>query len=331
MFARRFLFVSALILSTVGAASAASAADPTPTPSTAPQQGPASTAPAQVPGGEPPVATKPKTKSFGHLPIIDLVPEVTFANPGATQGQVGGPLPGVVSGKFNVSGTVTIPIAKGLSASYDRVTGNFLNTTFARVTDANGNYVEPGSLRRRTEVERLDYAVPNTGLDIETGSEFNRFECCAPLEFHDVYAALTYATPKIKALHGTSFVLTEKGETAAHHNLSGSTLDIGKREYGLSSVLTAVVPVAPALYATGTYFHGAFDFFETAPFPFRFNVFNETANFVVNPNATVALGFTNVTQQNQGVPFVAPNAIHFVSYYTQLKLHFDLNKIFAPK
>ncbi|GAC1568505.1 MAG: hypothetical protein NVS2B3_12480 [Vulcanimicrobiaceae bacterium] len=295
-----------------------------------PAQSPAG--PKPVPNASPAAATAPKPGGLaGHLPIVDLAPEATFADPGSTSGQIGGPLPGVVTGKFNLSGSVTIPIVGGLSASYDRIAGNFLNSTFARVTGADGAYREPGSLKRRMEIERLDYAFGKTGLNLEIGSQFNRFECCAPLEFHDVYTALTYATPGIRALHGTKFVLTERASTAAHHLTPGaSTLDIGRREYGLTQVVTAVVPIDPHLYATGTFFNGAYDFFETAPFPFSFDLFNETANFVIDPNTTFALGFTNAWQHEQGAPFGPHNAIHFVSYYTQLKFHVDLNKIFAP-
>lgn len=269
---------------------------------------------------------------MGHLPIIDLSPELTWADPGATVGSPPGtPLSGVVSGSPNLSGSITIPIVGGLSASYDRIQGNFLNTTFAAV-NIGGKPFELGSLRRRMEVERLDYGIGKTGIGLEVGSQFNRFECCLPLEFHDVYAAISYSTPGIPQLGGTHFVLIEKGSTAAHKNLSGSTLDVGKREYGLTQIVVAVVPVSSKFYATGTYFNGAYDFFETQPFPFSFNLFNETANFVLNPNATFSLGFTNTWQHEQGAPFPAPgNAIHFVSYYTQLKLHFDLNKLLAPK
>ena len=279
-----------------------------------------------------------KSALSGHLPIIDLIPETTFADPGSTTGQTGGPLPGVVSGQFNLSGTVTIPLIGGLSASYDRVQGNFLNTTFGR-TAANGSYGEPGSLRRRMEVERLDYGFPKSGLGFELGSEFNRFECCAPLEFHDVYLAAKYVTPAIKQLHGTKFIFIEKAGTAAHPRPPGaSNFDIGKREYGLSNIVVAVVPVDPRFYFTGTYFNGAYDYFEQAPFPFRFNVFNETANLVLNPTMTATIGTTNLYQNQQGAPFAStpsapgtfypnPNTIHFVSFYAQLKFHVDLNKI----
>lgn len=333
VFLQKSLFVSSLILSTsVGAFAEAS-----PAPS-APSAPPAAvTVPAQIPAPtksvatSAPVATKPAPFG-GHLPIIDLTPELTYADPGATQGTIGGGLPGVVNGKFNLSGSFTIPIAKGLSASYDRVTGSFLNTTFGRITGPDGKYAEVGSLRRRMEVERVDYSIGKTGLALEAGSEYNRFECCLNLEFHDAFAAIVYGTPGIKALHGTKFVFIEKGSTSAHKAPPGdSGLDVNKREYGLSNIAVAIVPIDPHFYATETYFNGAYDFFEQAPYPFRFNVFIEGANFVINPNATVALNFTNLTQQRQAAPFGNNNAIHFVSYFAQLKLHFDLNKIFAPK
>lgn len=243
-----------------------------------------------------------------------------------------------MSGQGNISGTVTIPVIGGLSASYDRVQGNFLNSTFGRII-VDGKAIEPGSLRRRMEVERLDYGFPHSGLGFELGSEFNRFECRLPLEFHDVYLAAKYVTPGIKALHGTKFVFIEKAGTSNHPRPPGAdNFDIGKREYGLSNIVVAIVPVAPKFYFTGTYFNGAYDYFEQAPFPFRFNVFIETANFVLNPTVTATLGYTNLTQNEQGAPFpgsASPpggfspdrNTIRFVSIYGQLKFHVDLNKL----
>lgn len=324
-FIRCFTFVTVLSAAALAIADAA------------PEPAATSSAPAASPVAPVAIATPPKNPLTGHLPIIDLVPESTFADPGSTQGSPKGtPLSGVVNGTFNLSGTATIPIARGLSASYDRNAGNFLNTTFGRIA-LNGGYAEPGSLKRRTETERLDYGFPKSGLGFEVGSEFNRFECCAQLEFHDVYVAAKYVTPTIKALHGTKFIFIEKAATSNHRVLPGITApsDTGKRQYGLSNIVVAIVPLDPRFYLTGLYFNGAFDYFEQAPFPFRFNVFNETANLVLNPTATATLGFTNVTQNLQGAPFPStpngapnPNAIHFVSYYAQLKLHFDLNKIF---
>jgi hypothetical protein len=329
VFFQRIAIVGTLLALTAVAANAQASPSPAMGASPAPGVIPsgAKTAPAPLP---PPPAAKPGY--VGHLPIIDLAPEADWADPGATQGSTTTGLHGVVSGAFDISGTITEPIVSGLSASYDHIEGDFLNSTFARIAVPGVGYEEPGSLKRREEVERLDYSVGKTGLGIETGLEYNRFECCLPLEFHDGYLLLSYGTPGIKALHGTKFVVLEKGATAAHHFMPGdTTLDINKREYGNDNIVVAVVPFQPHLFATATYLNGAYDYFENEPFPYRFNVFLETANFVLSPQATFTVGFTNVTQQNQGSPFPAPNGIHFVNYYTALKLHFDLNKLLAPK
>jgi len=99
-----------------------------------------------------------------------------------------------------------------------------------------------------------------------------RVRCCYNLQWHTGYAALTYATPGIKGLNGLSFVITEKGSTANHNPTALQTaaangLDVGhKRVYGLTQVITAVVPVDKHFSGTFTYFNGAYDFFDAEPF-----------------------------------------------------------------
>ncbi len=310
-------------------------ASPAPDASAGPQEVSPASNPGQNGGAQAPTPTKvarPGNSLNGHLPIIDISPESDWADPANTKGSTTSGLPGVVSGSFDLSGTFTLPIYGGFSASYDHIEGSFLNSTFYSVgTAAGGGKVELGSVKRHVDQERIDYAIGKSGLTFEAGLTDNEFVCCLDLPWHTGYAALTYATPAIKALGGLSFVFTEKGSTANHNpnpTEAANTLDIGhKREYGMTQVVTAVVPLSPHFSTTVTYFNGAYDFMNNAPFPYRFNLFNSQANYTFSPIASFFAGWTYVNQFNQGAPFANGNSIRFANFYTGLKFHLDLNKI----
>ncbi len=320
------LFLTAAAVIAVTTARASASADPAASPSPAPASGNA------VPVT--PNAAPPKPFLAGHLPIIEFDTQADFADPPSTTNTTGTGLNGVVSGTIDFAGSFTIPITKTISIAYARDAGAFLNSTFSRVA-IGGKYVQVGSLKRHTDTEKIDIGLAK-GLTLEGGFEHNDFECCLPLEFHTGYAALQYAAPPIKALNGLSFIFIEKGMTAAHNppqaqilaDAAAGTPDVKGREYGTDQIVVAVAPIAKGFYATGLYLNGAYDFFEQEPYPYRFNAFIETANFVINKNATFQLGTNNVTQQNnQGSPFPATNGIHFVNFFTTLKLNVDLNSI----
>ena len=321
--------VSALILLTQGRASADAAATPVPlaTPTAM-----AELIPMPIPARGLPVPSGAGGFMHGHLPIVELDVQSDFADPGSTTNAVGTGLNGVVGGTLNFAGSFTIPITQRISASFVRDAGGDLNTTFGRTTSLAGAYVQTGSLKRHDDTEKIDVGVGG-GLTFEGGLEHNYFECCLALEDHTGYVALSYASPGIAALHGLHFDYTEKAITAAHdpsaNTLASQTpgLDVNKREYGLAQVFVAVLPVSRHLYMTGTFYNGAYDFFENEPFPFRYNIFIETADFGVARNATFELAALNLTQINTGAPFPAPNTIHFVNFYATLKLNVDFNKL----
>jgi hypothetical protein len=268
----------------------------------------------------------------GHLPIVELDIQSDFADPGSTTNTTGTGLNGVVGGTLNFAGSFTIPITSRLSASFVRDAGGDLNSTFGRTTFVGGKYQQLGSLKRHDDTEKIDIALDH-GLTFEGGLEHNYFECCLALEDHTGYVALQYATPGVKALHGLHFVYTEKAITAAH-NPSAATLasqtpglDVNKREYGIDQVLVAILPINQKFYVTGTFFNGAYDFFENQPFPFRYNIFIETADFSVAKDTTFELAALNLTQINTGAPFATPNTIHFVNFYATVKFNANFNKV----
>jgi hypothetical protein len=269
---------------------------------------------------------------YGHLPIVELDVQSDFAAPGSTTNATGTGLNGVVGGTIDFAGSFTVPITHRLSASFVRDAGGDLNTTFGRTAFKGGGYEQLGSLKRHDDTEKIDYGFAH-GFTVEAGLEHNYFECCLALEDHTGYVAVQYASPGLTWLHGLHFVYTEKAITAAHdpsaNTLASQTpgLDVHKREYGLDQVLVAVLPVSRRFYATGTYFNGAYDFFENEPFPFRYDIFIETADFAVAKDTTFELAALNLTQINKGAPFPAPNAIHFVNFFVTVKFKVDFNKL----
>jgi hypothetical protein len=324
----RLLLFAVVLISFGTTARADAQSSPSPSPA------PLASSPAVGQPVQPVAAPPAKPALAGHLPIIEFDTQADFANPPSTTNTTGTGLNGVVSGTIDFAGSFTIPVYKNISIAYARDAGSFLNSTFSRIA-VGGKYVMVGSLKRHTDTEKIDIGIVK-GLTLEAGFEHNDFECCLPLEFHTGYAALQYAAPPIKALNGLSFIYIEKGMTAAHNppaaqiaaDAAAGTPDVKGREYGTDQILVGVLPISKGFYATGLYLNGAYDFFEQEPYPYRFNAFIETADFTVNKNVTFELGTSNVTQQNnQGSPFPATNGIHFVNFYTTLKLKLDTNTL----
>ncbi len=282
----------------------------------------------------------------GHLPVITFSPVATWSSGIDTRGNATNP---AIEGPIELTGSVTVPIYKGLSGTYDRVAGGLIYSTFSGVS-IGGAPFQAGSVRDFVDQFRLD-GVINKSLTVETGLRFrhrlrgggasNDNSQPFSTEYHAGYLGFTYTTPSFKALHNALLVLNVTGLTA-NHNPSPNALasypkglDVGnKREYGASEAATLVVPVDPksGLTATATYLHGQLEYWEDFPFPFAYNVtvFNLIKN--VNPYLGVEVGAGDVWQQRQGNPFPLPSVIHVATFTTQLDFHFDFNKLLGkPK
>ena len=306
-------------------------------------------APVQSPKSGPPEKAGPANPLAGHLPIIDLIPETDWSNIDGAHGVTtpGAVLPGNVSGSFNFSGTFTLPIYAGISASYDRVAGGFLDATYGKIA-VGGKSLEVGTHKRHMDVFRLDVPIAKTGIGFEAAILNHAYESAtfnAPDSgqsaagrdgyfWHAAYVQLAYSTPKIKALNGTSFLFAERGLTANH---APSALDIAAdpteqkqyRQYATAQIVSATVPMNPKFYVTGTLYNGAYDFYDQFPFPLRYNAVNATANFALLPQTTLIAGWWDVWNEHtgaQGSVFAFPNSVHFAQFYTALDVHLDLNK-----
>ncbi len=284
---------------------------------------------------------------IGHLPVIDIRPVATFADTGNTSNSGlatnGGNLQGP-SGEVVINGTVTLPIFKGLSFSYDRNEGELIWSTL----------VLPGAspagvpFKDMIEDYRLDW-VADRYLSIEASLANRHRECCpgssdpnipaaaGSTEWHTGNLGLTFTSPSFTILNHGVIVLNITGHTANHFQTAAQaaaegTQSIGsKREYGTSQAATLVYPIdiRNRVTATATYTWGALDYFENAPFPWSYKIWIFGLSKVVTPNLSFALNAANLTQGEQGSPFPVPGTIHEVSYWATADIHLDLNKIFA--
>ncbi|MBD5606073.1 MAG: hypothetical protein IAI48_13450 [Candidatus Eremiobacteraeota bacterium] len=300
-----------------------------------------------------------------HLPIIDVVPEATWAGSSGSVAQPtagGSPAGGaLVSGPITLNGTATLPLFKGLSFSYDRINGDVFYNTLAVTAGIN-----PGLFDDVIENYRLDYEL-NKSISLELANSTRQRICCPAssvtgIDWHIGSFGITYATPYLKPLHGL-FVLNATGH-ANYHNpgpvvaASWAGLDRTCASVTLgvagapttchgykattfletSEAATFVLPLDPrnGLGTTATYLTGAGDYFTAFPFPFRLNVTIFGAEKHFTPNVSLKLGAANVWQVSQGSPFPSSPAnprggsIHLVSYTAALDFHVDLNRLVGP-
>lgn len=221
-------------------AAAAPAPQPSPDAMPAPAASPTATPAGPTTGGRGGGAQSGVERShYGHLPIIDVVPILTFPQfytvPGISKtGQPSSnPLvnAGVGYDNLDVGGTFRLPITPGIYAAFDRVVEGTLNVPNARVTTGKNAYSYPAYSRDSVIVTRLD-ELPFKGLQVEEGLYFrhrivggtntsnNPFPpTVSSTEAHFGYAGITYATPGVPALHGTflTFNINVDAQNIDHH------------------------------------------------------------------------------------------------------------------
>jgi hypothetical protein len=284
---------------------------------------------------------------IGHLPIIDIRPVATFDNTGSTTLSGAATNNGTLNGSNGdvvINGTVTLPLFKGVSFSYDRNEGELIYATL----------VLPGAPKAGVPFKdmiqdyRLDW-VANRYLTVEASLANRHRECCpgssdpnipaaeGSTEWHTGNLGLTFTSPSFDILNHGVIVLNITGHTANHNQTAAvaaaeGSQSIGNvREYGTSQAATLVYPIdiRHRLTATATYTWGALDYFENAPFPWSYKIWIFGLNKTVNPWFNFSLTAANLTQGEQGSPFPVPNTIHEATYWLTGDFHLDFNKIFA--
>lgn len=277
-----------------------------------------------------------------QLPIIDVQPVVTWAT--ASDAIV--PNGSNVNGAWDLTGSATLPLAKGLNFTYIHAGGGLLDETLARQTTilptGQTAYFYPGNYHDFVEQYQLSQSVKSFEIDLGLA---NRHRICCPgssdpnqpasTEWHTGYLGLTWSSPPVKGLLNSFAVFNVTVHTANHDQSpivaqSLGTLSIGSvREWGTTQAATVVVPVDPkhGFDATGTFAWGAADYFQDGAFPWMYDIFVATITKHFNPYFSLTMKASNLYQRPQGNPFMAPGGIHLGEADLTADFHIDLNKI----
>jgi hypothetical protein len=278
----------------------------------------------------------------GHLPIIDVIPVLTWPGSDLTQRQIGN------FDYLDVGGTITIPITRSLSFSFDRNVGGTLDQASESYL-VGGVRHYPTVSRDSILVERLDFET--NGFTFEGGLSFrHRIDGSSGVstaaypytvssdEWHYGYVGVAYATNPIHVLANSQFTFGLTGEyqpvdqhVAVEHDGRVSFVDENPhltQYYESTESVGVIVPVGQGLNITARDSWGASDFYENAPFPYRWdgNVMVEiTKKF--NGNVSLTVRDQNQHWALQGAPVPFPNANHTEAIDLLADFHLDFNKI----
>lgn len=285
--------------------------------------------------------------SVGHLPIIDIIPIYTQPGFFTTSAQTKGYDP------FDVGGTIQIPLTRSLSFSFDRLVEGIFNQASERVF-VGGAPVFPGLTRDSVLVERLDYQLG--GFTFEGGSSFrHRMDGAAGVsgapfpstvsssEAHYDYLGVTYTTRPVRALANTRFLFSLTGEAqhVDHHVgvLTGNTvsfIDENPKQniyYESTEQVGALIPIDAkhGLTFSARDAWGAINFYENAPFPWRYS---NSLTLALTKKFSPFFSFTMREQNSDylalGSPFPAPNTLHTEAIDAFADFHVDLNSLIHP-
>jgi hypothetical protein len=310
------------------------------------QAPPPSPTPAPVVAKQRGVSSDAQPQSFGHLPIIDIVPIYTDPGDNIAQRQLRHYDP------IDVGGTIQIPITRSLSFSFDRNVGGTLNTASERILES-GVPTYPTVNRDSVLVERLDYRISRFTIegglsyrhriDAASGVSTARFpNTVSSTEWHYGYLGVTYTTDPIPALANSHFVfnLTADYQPVDQHvavqRSSGAPVTYmtenprQSRYYESSESVAVVVPIDPkhGLTFTARDLWGANCFYENAPFPYRKDAAVQLAiTKKFNNVFSLTLRSQNDHYAPQGAPYAYPNVSHEESIDVLADFHVDTNKL----
>jgi hypothetical protein len=285
-----------------------------------------------------------------QLPIIDIQPVVTWA----TMSDAIVPNGSNVNGAWDLTGSATLPLAKGLNFTYIHAGGGLLDETLARQTEilppppslpstaGKTVYFYPGNYHDFVEQYQLSQSINAFTIDLGLA---NRHRICCPgssdpnqpasTEWHTGYLGLSWASPPMKSFLNSFVVLNMTVHTANHDQSPIVAKELGSlsigsvREWGTTQAATIVVPVDPkhGFDATGTFAWGAADYFQDGAFPWMYDIFVATITKHFNPYFSLTMKASNLFQRPQGNPFMAPGGIQLGEADLTADFHVDLNKI----
>lgn len=246
-------------------------------------------------------------------PTLELQPQSTFATGADERGKPGG-LP-LTSGDLRLPFKLTVPFAKTLQFIVQQ---KYIDETLGRVANAGGTYMYPGAYHDIATDASLAYKI---GALLWSAGYFQRHRACCPydkVEEHLVYAGIEdNFGPKVGTK--TMFAFKFQGLRSVNHKESAAFLAANAPGYTFADYkgnlfiyrtsLEMRVPVVKTFALLGKAGVDS-DYFDYDPIPLYYDYVNVGAEAKISPNVTYTLQLENLTQRNQGYPFVAPNAIH---------------------
>jgi hypothetical protein len=250
--------------------------------------------------------------SAKNPPSIDISIQSTFATGRDESGTAGNPL---VNGDTRFPVRLNVPIAKRFLFQY---THGYIDETLGSVTNAAGTQYYPGSVRDITDTFAMSYAAaPN--VSIQAGY-FDRFRVCCPIHGVSVHNVFVGANGTFGPSFRGEQVLTFSGTIAkavAHQADAAylASLPPGIHDQGnlvtYSGSLGVQAPLDSRHTINGYANIGiANDYFDNTYAPFYYWVSDMGLSKRFNDTFSLTGDLLNLTEHNEGYPFVFPNAIH---------------------
>lgn len=284
------------------------------------------------------LGTAPALADNFPLPIIDIVPRTTWSIESDGIAPGGGPYVPIspTNGETELTGTITQPLYKTLSVSYSRLAPGSFDSHLAPFI-AGGKTIYPGGVRDVLQEYRVDYGIGR--FTIEGGfAERYRENPAASFDWHKGYLGLTYATPGIKFLNNSFFVLNLTANDSKHFSSPdalasfspGLALPNGSHILTTEQSVTFVAPVVPkqGISLAAVFLWGALDYPTNAPFPLYYDNVIVAATKQFTPWFSTTLNAQHVAQRTgQGYPFPTGYGIRTTALELDAAFHVDFNKI----
>ena len=247
--------------------------------------------------------------------------------------QLGDPTNPFVAGDYRLSGTLSWQLTKRDALSYDH-NGTASDETAGRVTDLQGESLYPGSSRDQSDALELHHVLgPQFGL--YAGTYYRRRVCCPSNGdtvgnengvlnglLHEYHLEVDYISPQLgpgKIQIGAGV----RGVLAPHHvsepdptyingpggaKIGQQFTDASRTQPGAFGKLFLRVPVPPKTKVSlfGTFQFGGGDWEQYAPIQYLYDIFDYGFDRQLGKNASLRAYIDQLTQTNQGYPFVPP-------------------------
>ncbi len=257
---------------------------------------------------------------------LNVTPILTSSVGGDEQTTAGNPDPFVFAdGRLNYRFTQQFP--EHLAFTYYH-NATLTDNTSGRYTNSQNRYVYPISVRDIQDEFFVYYT--RSRVDIRVGYYYHERYCCPgsgdphtalPQEWHARVAEVEFRQP-VLPMAGILFTYTIRATFVPHHasRLENSAVnaylkhieDQNREENGIFQRVgvQTLVDVRRRITAFGTFQWGAQEFYDNAPFPYYYDLFDYGLRLKASDAVTYAAEINQRTQRLQGYPFIYPNANH---------------------